>query len=218
LTYKVAIVDDHLVVAEGIARLIQSDASFEISGLYGTAEGFLSSLRSVGVPDLVVLDLWLPSKPGSEVIRFLKIDYPKIKILVVSAAARGEVVARCMSEGASGFLGKSQTGDQLLVAMNAIMRGERFIDPALFNDAIEHLASPDPASSKMDGLSDREYTVMICLARGESIKSIADTLNLNAKTVSTYRNRLLKKLGVASNADLTAMCIKRGLLEFEDQL
>jgi len=213
----VAIVDDHMVVAEGFGRLIDGDPRFCTSGLYSSGEDFISSLRNAPPPQAVILDLWLPEKPGAEILRLLHAQYPDVKVLIVSAAARPEVVARCISEGADGFLGKSQTGEQLLVALQAIIDDQRYIDPSLFSETIEVLTSPTKGQSKVDGLSDREFTVMTALARGSTIKDIARSLNLNPKTVSTYRNRLLRKLGVTSNADLTAMCIKMGLLEFEAQ-
>ena len=215
--HAVAIVDDHMVVAEGFGRLIDGDPGFCTAGLYSSGEEFISSLRNGPPPQAVILDLWLPEKPGAEILRHLHTQFPDVKVLIVSAAARPEVVARCISEGADGFLGKSQTGEQLLVALRAIVDGQRYIDPSLFSETIEVLTSPTKGQSKIDGLSNREFTVMTSLARGSTIKDIARALNLNPKTVSTYRNRLLRKLGVTSNADLTAMCIKMGLLEFEAQ-
>ncbi len=208
----IAIVDDHAVVAEGLARVISTDPSFEVVGIYPDGESFLGSLHTGQPPEICILDLALPGASGADVLRTLHTQPNEITVLIVSAAARSEVVARCLTEGATGFISKNQSGAVLLEALHSVANGTRYIDPDLVDDTISHLTSRRTKGSSFDDLSAREYAVMERLAQGESIKEIAITLNLNPKTISTYRARLLHKLGLTTNAELTALCLQRGVI------
>jgi DNA-binding NarL/FixJ family response regulator len=210
---SVAIVDDHACVAEGLERVIATDPAFKVTGVFNTGESFLGSLHGSSSPDLCVLDLSLPGISGADVLRTLHLERPEIKVIVVSAADRSEVVARCLTEGASGFVSKNQPSTTLLEAMHAVADGRRYIDPDLVGDTIVHLTNRRSGNKDaFDDLSAREYAVMERLAQGQSIKEIAAVLNLNPKTISTYRARLLSKLGLTTNAELTALCLSRGMI------
>jgi len=212
----VTIVDDHRVVAEGFARLLDSEEQFSTLAVLGSGEALLDSLRSGTIPDVCVLDLSMPGLSGADALRTLHLLYPTIRVLVVSAAARPEIAARCLREGAQGFLSKFSTGESLLKAVGAVADGRRFIDHDLFSEVVEFLATNPTGGRTYEDLSAREFSVMQRLAQGMSIKEIAYEMNLNSKTVSTYRSRILTKLNLTSNAEITAYCLRRGLVTIKD--
>jgi len=211
----VMIVDDHKVVADGFAHLIEREQTHEVLGIFTDDASFFQALRQGPRPDVVVLDLAMPGMSGAEILKVLRTTYPGVNVLVVSAAARPEVAARCLREGALGFLSKFCTAEMFIEAVGTVGKGGRYVDKSLFDQVISYLANKPLSGSSIDTLSSREYAVMEKLARGMSIKEISVALNLNAKTVTTYRTRLLKKLDLTSNAELTAYCLRHGVIEME---
>lgn len=212
---RVLIVDDHELVAEGFARLIERSFNYKIVGILRSAEALYEALSTGLDPEVCVLDLTLPGASGAEVLRTLRREYPAVRILVVSASARPEIATLCIREGALGFLSKFQCGSELLRALETVANGEHYVDKDLFDKVLSYMLSAQSSDRQMDDLSTRELTVMKKIAKGMSIKEIAAVLNLNAKTVSTYRARLLKKLNIKSNAELTAYCLQHGVIQFE---
>jgi two-component system invasion response regulator UvrY len=215
MTTHVVIVDDHRVVAEGFVRILEADASFAIDAVVGSGEELFAHLRAHDVPDVCILDLSMPGIGGGEALKVLRHEYPKIKTLVVSAAAQPEIAARCLREGAFGFLSKFHSSEMFLEAVQATARAERYIDKELFGDVVRFLASPTTADGPVGELSAREFEVMRRIAIGMSVKDISEDMNLNAKTVSTYRTRLLKKLNLRTNAEVTAFCLRHNLVSIE---
>ena len=209
---NVVIVDDHQIVAEGFSRLIEGDPGLSVMKLCASGEEFLSWMRGSERPDLCVLDLSMPGMNGADLLKILRSQYPDLRILIVSAAARPEIAARCLREGAHGFLSKFNSSDSFLDAIHTVAAGERYVDRDLFTEVLEFLAYHPSGEVSVGDLSSREYAVMQKLAEGMSVKEIASTLNLSAKTVSTYRARLMKKLNFKSNADLVGYCLQHGLV------
>lgn len=210
---NVAIVDDHQIVAEGLARLVEDDPEFQFSDIFSSGEALLSALVAGRRPDVCVLDLSMPGLSGADVLRVLHAQYPDVRVLVVSAAARPEIAARCLREGACGFLSKFHSGESFLEALHAVASGESYIDKDLFTQVVEFLASHPKGEVGVGDLSPREFAVMQKLTQGMTVKEIATTLNLSDKTVSTYRARLMKKLNVRSTAELVAYCLQHGLAQ-----
>jgi len=210
---SIVIVDDHRIVAEGLARLVQDDPEIRVAGLLGSGEDLLTWLRRADPPDVCVLDLSMPGMNGADLLATLRSQYPSVRVLIVSAAARPEIAARCLREGANGFLSKFRSSESFLEALHAVAAGESYVDRGLFTEVLEFLASHPTGENTVGDLSSREFAVMQRLAEGMSVKEIAATLNLSAKTISTYRARLMKKMNFRSNADLVAYCINRGLIQ-----
>lgn len=212
---SVAIVDDHALVLEGLACLLTGSEGWGCTGRFTSGDDFLGALAGGERFDVVILDLAMAGRSGVDVLRDLRQTYPEVKVLVVSAAARPEVAARCISEGAMGFLSKFHASETLAEAVAAVHRGERYLDPELAREAERYLSPSRRQGDGFESLSDREREVLERLARGMGIKQIGVELRINAKTVSTYRARLLAKLGLSTNAELTAYCLQHGMLELQ---
>lgn len=178
-----------------------------------SGDEFLPSLRQGELPDVCVLDLSMPGMNGAAVLQTLRTQYPSIKVLVVSAAARPEIAAHCLHEGAYGFLSKFHSSESFLEALHAVAAGHRYVDRDLFTEVLEFLASHPAGEMGVGDLSSREFAVMQKLAEGMSVKEIASALNLSAQTVSTYRSRLMKKLSFKSNAELVTYCLQHGIIQ-----
>ena len=206
--YRVLLVDDHVVVRKGI-RSILEDRYGAIS-ITEAGDGD-EALRALDAPlDLIVLDLGLPSRSGIDLLAEIKHRVPKVPVLVLSLHGEEQFAVRALRAGASGYLTKSAAPEQLVTAFERIVKGGRYITETLAERlagrAVGELGAPH------DRLSDREFEVMRGIASGESVGEIAERLKLSIKTISTYRTRLLEKMGMTSNAELTRYAIQNGLV------
>lgn len=181
----------------------------------GTGEDLLRTIRSEQVPDVCVLDLALPGIGGADVLRALRAEFPTVRVLIVSGAARPEIAARCLREGAHGFLSKFRSGDSFVKALSTVASGARYVDEDLLGDVLEYFASNPGGEPTFANLSAREFSVLQKLAEGKGIKDIDGEMNLNSRTVSTYRTRLLAKLNLHSNAEVTAYCLRHQLISID---
>jgi len=151
---KIAIIEDHELVAEGLRRQIESlGEKFEIVESYPSGEAFLKDLRRNTLPDVCILDLALPGINGAEVLRTVANEFPELRVLVVSGADRPEIAARCISEGAQGFISKGRPGSEFLDALQAVANGKRYIDRNLFDGVITQLSSRQGAEPSFNQLS-----------------------------------------------------------------
>ena len=212
---SVVIVDDHRVVAEGFARLVLRNPGFRVLGTVASGEELYEVLSKGLAPEVCILDLTLPGESGMEVLRRLHLEHRDIKVLVVSASVRPETIAQCFRDGALGFLSKFQCANEFLRALSIVARGGRYLDKDMFDQVLSHILDAQAADHRLDGLSTREFTVMENLAKGMAVKEIAALLELNAKTISTYRARMMRKLNVKNNAELTRYCLQHGVIQFE---
>jgi DNA-binding NarL/FixJ family response regulator len=209
-TIRVFIADDHPIVRQGLRRIVEGDAGLAISGEAGDAEGLLAGLET-SATDLVLLDVSMPGGQFLDTLGTVRKRYPTIRVLVLSVHPEDQWAMRALRAGAAGYLTKDHSPDQLLEAIRRVHRGGKYVSPAL----AERLASQlDPAMQRAlhEQLSDREFEVMRRLGSGITVSEIAAELGLSAKTVSTYRSRILEKMGVASNADLVRYAAKHGLI------
>lgn len=206
---RVLLVDDHALVRAGIRRLLQDDAALEVVGELGSGQELLAWLAHDST-DVVVLDIAMPGRPFLDLLRAVRVDYPASRILVLTAHAEEEYAIACLRAGAAGFLTKDRTSDELAAAIRTVAQGRRYITPTLAGallDAME-VGAGRPAH---ETLSQREFEVLVMLGQGLSVKRIAHRLDLSGKTVSTYRSRLLEKLGVDSTANLIRYAVEHGL-------
>jgi two-component system, NarL family, invasion response regulator UvrY len=207
---RIFIADDHPIVRQGLRRIVEADAGLMISGEAGDAATLCSALDSAAT-DLVLLDVSMPGGPFLETLRSLRERHPTVRVLVLSVHPEDQWAVRALRAGASGYLTKDHSPDQLLEAIRRVYRGGKYVSPTL----AEQLAS------QLDGggqraphelLSDREFEVMRRLGSGLTVTQIASELAISAKTVSTYRNRIMEKMAVESNADLVRYASRYGLI------
>ena len=207
---RIFIADDHPIVRQGLRRIVEADPGMVISGEADAAAALLAGLETKAT-DLVLLDVSMPGGLFLETLRELRNRHPSIRVLALSVHPEDEWAVRALRAGASGYLTKDHSPDQLLDAIRRVYRGGKYVSPSL----AERLAS------QLDGggqraphelLSDREFEVMRRLGSGLTISQIASELALSAKTVSTYRARILEKMAVATNADLVRYAARHGLI------
>ena len=207
---RIFIADDHPIVRQGLRRIVEADAGMVISGEADDAAALLAGLETKAT-DLVLLDVSMPGGLFLETLRELRNRHPSIRVLALSVHPEDEWAVRALKAGASGYLTKDHSPDQLLDAIRRVYRGGKYVSPTL----AERLAS------QLDGggqraphelLSDREFEVMRRLGSGLTVSQIAGELALSTKTVSTYRTRILEKMAVATNADLVRYAARHGLI------
>ncbi len=207
---RILIADDHPIVRQGLRRIVEADAGMVISGEAGDVAALLGALQSTAT-DLVLLDVSMPGGLFLETLGELRNRHPSIRVLALSVHPEDEWAVRALRAGASGYLTKDHSPDQLLDAIRRVYRGGKYVSPTL----AERLAS------QLDGggqraphelLSDREFEVMRRLGSGLTVSQIAGELALSTKTVSTYRTRILEKMAVATNADLVRYAARHGLI------
>jgi two-component system invasion response regulator UvrY len=206
--YRVLLVDDHDVVRKGIRAILEDRfAAIEIREASGGDE----ALDALSAPfDAVVLDLSMPGRSGIDLLAEIKHRHPKLPVLIMSLHGEEQFAVRALRAGAAGYLTKSAASEQLISAFERIVRGGRYISEALAERLA--VAVSGDAGAPHDRLSDREFEVMRGIASGQSVSEIADQIHLSVKTVSTYRARLLDKMGMNTNAELTRYAIQNGLV------
>ncbi len=208
---RVLIVDDHQVVRHGLKGIF-ADAFPELQT--GEAENSQSALELLMKQgwDLVLLDVNLPGRSGLEVLEEVKRLRPQTPVLVLSAYPEEEFAIRSLKAGASGYLNKSLSSDEILAASKKALAGGKYVTASLAEKLADSFGS-DIQSTPHESLSSRELQVLRLVANARTIKEIAGELGLSEKTVGTYRLRLAKKLGLASNVELTRYALKHRLVD-----
>jgi DNA-binding NarL/FixJ family response regulator len=207
---RIFIADDHPIVRQGLRRIVEEDPGMAIAGEAGDAATVLTALQSTAA-DLVLLDVSMPGGPFLETLKELRTRYPTVRVLALSVHPEDQWAVRALRAGASGYLTKDHSPDQLLEAIRRVYRGGKYVSPTLAERLAEQLdGGGERAPHEL--LSDREFEVMRRLGNGLTITQIASELALSAKTVSTYRARILEKMAVGSNADLVRYAARYGLI------
>jgi len=207
---RIFIADDHPIVRQGLRRIVEADPGLVISGEAGDAATLIAALQATAT-DLVLLDVSMPGAPFLEVLRDLRAHHPTIRVLVLSVHPEEQWAVRALKAGASGYLTKDHSPNQLLEAIRRVYRGGKYVSPTLAERLATHLdAGVQRAPHEL--LSDREFEVMRRLGSGLTVSQIAGELAISAKTVSTYRTRILEKMAVATNADLVRYAARYGLI------
>jgi DNA-binding NarL/FixJ family response regulator len=208
---RVVIADDHQILREGLKQLLQAAGDLEVVGEAGDGFEVLDRVRREEF-DVLLLDMSMPGKSGVELIKQVKAEKPKLRILVLSMHEEHQYAVRAIRAGASGYLTKESAASQLVAAIRKVGGGGAYITPEvaerLAQDAMPHAQGPLHAS-----LSDREFEVFHMLVDGMSVNEIAARLHLSAKTISTHKARLMEKLGVDSTADLVHYAVRHTLLD-----
>ena len=208
---RVVIADDHQILREGLKQLLQAAGDLEVVGEAGDGFEVLDRVRRDEF-DVLLLDMSMPGKSGVELIKQVKSEKPKLRILVLSMHEEHQYAVRAIRAGASGYLTKESAASQLVAAIRKVGGGGAYITPEvaerLAQDAMPHTQGPLHAS-----LSDREFEVFRMLVDGMSVNDIAARLHLSAKTISTHKARLMEKLGVDSTADLVHYAVRHKLID-----
>lgn len=206
--YRVLVVDDHDVVRRGIRSILEDRVSSIAISEAASGDEALAAL--VEKFDAIVLDLTMPGRSGIDLLSEIKHRHPELPVLVMSLHSEAQFAVRALRAGAAGYLTKAAAPEQLVIAFEKIVRGGRYISEAV----AERLAAEagGAASVPHEKLSDREFDVMRGIASGETVGEIAARMHLSVKTVSTYRTRLLEKMGMETNAELTRYAISNGLV------
>ena len=208
---RVVVVDDHQLVRIGLKQIIQSQPDFQWVGEASTGREALTLLRTVTC-DVLLLDLSLPDMSGLDVLRQIKAHHESVAALVLSAYPEMQYGLNVLRAGASGFISKTADEGELCRAIRAAQRGGRYVSPELAEVLVNGMHGA-PGEPRHSVLSEREFQIFCKLAEGKSVSEIAAKLFLSVKTVSTYRTRILEKMSMKTNADITYYAIKNDLLQ-----
>ncbi|MCU1267855.1 MAG: response regulator with a DNA-binding domain [Acidobacteria bacterium] len=208
---KILIVDDHEVLREGVKRVFDKQPGPITFGEASTVQEALRLVREQDW-DIVVLDISLGDRSGLEVLKELKQIRPQLPVLILTMHSGEQFARRALKAGASGFITKDSPRAELVKAVNKVMSGGRYISTAVAENFIFNIAS-DTGRTKHEALSDREFEVLRLIASGKTLSEIANTLSLSDSTISTYRGRILEKMGMKTNAELIHYAIQSKLVE-----
>jgi len=208
---KVVVVDDHAVVREGLKRIITENVGMTVTG--EAADGHEAMLVIKSEPcDVVLLDITMPNKSGLDVLKELHAESPRLPVLVLSMHGEDQYAIRVLRAGAAGYLTKDSAPAKLVQAIRKVVRGGKYVSPTLAERLVFDLGT-DSDKAPHEILSDREYQVLCMISSGKTVTQIAEELSLSVKTISTYRVRILEKLKMKNNAEITRYAIKEGLVD-----
>lgn len=209
--HRILIADDHAIVRRGVKDLLSGEFSRAIFGEAATAQAALE-LAWKEPWDLIVLDITMPGRSGLDILADLKAARPRTPVLVQSMHAEEHFAVRVFKSGAAGYITKDSLTDDLVQAAHKLLAGGRYVSASLAEKLAGVLAA-GAARPPHELLSDREFQVLQKLTAGRTVKEIGGELSLSAKTVSTYRTRILEKLGAKTNQDLTRYALREGMVE-----
>jgi len=208
---KILIADDHPIVRAGLKQILAEALDIEATAEAGDGHDLLRLIRKGGI-DVVLMDITMPGLSGLDALKQIKVENPNLPILVLSMHPEDQYGIRVLKAGAAGYLMKSAAPDQLVGAIRKVYRGGRYVSPALAEKMAFGLQA-GASGLPHEVLSDREYQVLCMIASGNTVKEIAAELSLSEKTVSTYRARILEKMNMKSNSELTHYAIKLDLVD-----
>ena len=208
---RIVIADDHAIVREGLKRIVDSADDLQVVGEAADGTEVVERVREI-VFDVLVLDLSMPGRSGMELIKLVKAQQPRLRILVLSMHQELQYAVRAIKSGASGYLTKESAPAQLVLALRKIAGGGAYIS-AEVAEQLALGAMPGAQADVHESLSDREMQVFRCLAAGESVTDIASRLNLSVKTVSSHKANLMHKMSLANQSELVRYAIRHGLAE-----
>lgn len=207
---KVILCDDHAMVRRGIRDTISEATDIQVVGEAGSYPELRDLMRKVEC-DVLVLDLNMPGRGGLEVLGTLKEEGSAVKTLVVSMYPEDQYAIRCLRAGARGYLNKAGEPAELVAAIRTVMQGRKYVTPDVAQMLVDTLNAPE-SEELHASLSERELQTLQKIASGKKLSDIAEELMLSPKTVSVYRARVLEKLHLANNAELTVYAIRNGIV------
>ncbi len=209
---KILIADDHPLIRTGLRQILSDSIAIQTVYEAGDGRSAMNELAAHPDIDVLVLDISMPDKDGMEVLKDVKARYPEVAVLMLSIQPETQYALRALRFGASGCLNKASAPEELVDAITQVQRGGRYI-----NDEVSELLLQNLQQKQQDlphlQLSEREYQVMVMLASGVSISDISSKLFLSVKTISTYRARLLAKMNMKNNYQLTCYAVNHDLIK-----
>jgi len=214
---RIGIVDDHAIVRTGLRQYLSDHVDLRVTGEGSSGHDALEMARG-GEVDVLLLDISMPDQSGVDALAAIKARFPELPVLILSGFPEAHYATTLLRQGASGYLNKECDPEEIANAIRLVSRGRRYISPAVAEQLADSVASGPGAAGAADkppheGLSEREFQVFLRLAKGETVGHIAEALFLSVKTVSTYRTRVLEKLKLQTNSDLTYYALKNGLIQ-----
>lgn len=212
MSIRVAIVDDHAIVRTGLRQYLAEQMDVEVVAEAANGRDALDLVRAGGI-DVLILDVSMPDQNGVDVLSGIRARAPELPVLMLSAYPETHYATTLLKQGASGYLNKECDPQEILTAVRTLARGRRYITPGVAELLADQLNPSKGEGLPHEQLSERELQVFLRLAQGETIGAIGESLNLSVKTVSTYRTRVMEKMKLASNSDLTYYALKNGLIQ-----
>ena len=207
---RVAIVDDHAIVRAGLRQFLSEHVDLRVTGEAGNGREALDLVRG-GDLDVMVMDLSMPDKSGVEALASIKAREPALPVLILSGFPEAHYATTLLRQGASGYLNKECEPEEIVTAIRTVHRGRKYITAGIAAMLADGLMVDHEALHEQ--LSKRELQVFLRLAAGETVGQMAISMSLSVKTVSTYRSRVMEKLRLSSNSDLTYYALKHGLIQ-----
>ncbi|WP_412062642.1 response regulator [Rubrivirga sp. IMCC45206] len=208
---RIVIADDHALVRRGLVELLTELDDVRVVAEADSGDALLTAVRDHRV-DVIVMDMSMPGPSGLDLVKSLKAEHPRVPILVLSAHPEDQYAVRVVRAGAMGYLTKESAEADLVEAVRRVASGKRYLTQALAASLLDAL-DLDPDQDPHTALSDREYQVLRLIASGMTVGAIGEHLSLSVKTVSTYRSRLLQKMGMSNNAEITRYALENGLID-----
>jgi DNA-binding NarL/FixJ family response regulator len=208
---RVAIVDDHAVVRAGLRQFLSEQVDLRVIGEAATGREAVNIVRQ-GEVDVMVMDLSMPDQSGVDALAAIKARAPELPVLILSGFPEEHYATTLLRQGAAGYLNKECDPEEIVRAIRTVFRGRKYITAGVAERLADTLGG---GVDKLphEGLSEREFQVFLRLAKGETIGHMADSMSLSVKTVSTYRTRVMEKMSLESNSDLTYYALKNGLIQ-----
>ncbi len=208
---NVLIADDHAIVRQGLKQILSETEDMLVTGEADDGAEALGLARQQPW-DVFLLDVSMPNRNGIDTLKQLKKEFPRLPVLILSMHPEEQYAVRALKAGASGYLTKQSAPEQLVNAIRQVASGKKYLSPAVAQQLADAI-SEDTEKSPHERITDREYQVLKLIAAGKTLTQIAETLNLGVATVSTYRARLLEKMGLRSTAELIRYGLEHGLAD-----
>jgi DNA-binding NarL/FixJ family response regulator len=208
---KIGIVDDHAIVRSGLRQFFSEQVDLRVVGEAASGREAIDLVRNEEM-DVLLMDLSMPGQSGLDVLAMIRAKAPDLAILILSGYPEEHYAMNLIRQGASGYLNKECDPSEIVNAIRTVSLGRRYITPAVAELLAQQINRKGDAPAH-EQLSEREFQVFLKLAKGETAGDIADALSLSVKTVSTYRTRLMEKLNLATNSDLTYYALKNKLID-----
>ncbi|MEZ5626072.1 MAG: response regulator transcription factor [Rhodocyclaceae bacterium] len=208
---RVLIADDHAIVRQGLRQILSDIEDMEVAGEACNGVEALQLSRD-GQWDVVLMDVSMPDRNGIDALKLIRKEHPRLPVLILSMYPEEQYAIRALKAGAAGYLTKQSAPEQLVTAIRQVASGKKYVSASLAMELAEAIGE-DTDRPLHEKLSDREYQTLCMIASGKTLTQIAEELNLSVKTVSVYRARLLEKMRLRNNAELTHYGLKFGLVE-----
>jgi DNA-binding NarL/FixJ family response regulator len=208
---RVLIADDHSIVRQGLKQILSDTEDMVVAGEADDGVKALQMVRQ-GQWDVVLMDVSMPDRNGIDALKLIKKEYPRLPVLILSMHPEEHYAVRALKAGAAGYLTKQMAPEQLVHAIRQVAAGKKYVSAAVAEE-LANAIGEDSEKAPHEKLSDREYQTLCMIASGKTLTQIANELSLSVKTVSVYRARLLEKMKLKNNAELTHYGLKHGLVE-----